>query len=134
MKTDIRRGIHCPAAPWVDMFARSGTRNAMLANNWWIIGLRGALGVIIGTVALTTPGETKSVLIVCYATYMFLDGILAIEAALAISPHHTDWVELILEGVVNLFAGAVALLLPLKPCSRPHGLSVDAHSCPEPCG
>ena len=90
----------------------------MLAHNWWIFGLRGGLGVVIGSLALTMPIGTNSVLIGCFASYMFLDGVFAIEGGLAIAADHADMVELVLEGVVSLSAGSVALLLPVAAPSN----------------
>ena len=59
------------------------------------------------------PGVTMSVLIVWFATYMFLDGTFAIEAGLSVVADDVDWAGLICEGVVKLIAGAVAFMWPI---------------------
>jgi uncharacterized membrane protein HdeD (DUF308 family) len=104
---------------WAATAAESGPFLSMttgLTQNWRIIAVRGGIGVVSGIFALTTPAWTDPILIVCFATYLFLDGVFAIEAGLALSVQ-SDCVELILEGAVNLLAGSVALILPIAaPC------------------
>jgi len=95
------------------LFTESGPMSAMLARNWWVIALRGLFGIIFGIIALVMPSVTISVLIFWFAIYMLFDGVLAIAAGVTAAARHERWIGLISEGIVDLLAGAVALLWPL---------------------
>ena len=95
------------------MFAESDAMSALLAQNWWAIALRGVFGVLFGIVALLMPGVTIGVLILWFAIYMVVDGVFAIVAGIRAAQHHQRWGPLILEGIVDLAAGAIAFVAPL---------------------
>ena len=62
--------------------ARSGAMSAVLARNWWLVGLRAlAAGVFVLCVALLPPQSIAS-LVVLFAAYVAADGALAILAGL----------------------------------------------------
>lgn len=86
--------------------------SAALARNWWAVALRGIFAIVFGLLALVLPGVTIGSLVLLFAIYMLADGIFAIIAAMRAAARHERWGLLILEGVVNLAAGAAALLLP----------------------
>ncbi len=93
-----------------------GLRDAMaarLAQNWWAMALRGVLAIILGLIALFMPGPTLAALVLLFAAYMIVDGIFAIVAGLRAARQHERWGWLIVEGVVDLIAGAIALAWPL---------------------
>ncbi|HEY1944820.1 MAG TPA: HdeD family acid-resistance protein [Roseiarcus sp.] len=83
-----------------------------LARNWWAIALRGALAIIFGIVTFVLPGATMLSLVFVFAAYALLDGIFAITAAVRSAQRHERWGLLILEGVVDLIAAAVAVVWP----------------------
>jgi uncharacterized membrane protein HdeD (DUF308 family) len=62
---------------------------------------------------LAMPGVTIAALILWFAAYMIVDGIFAIVAGVRAALKHERWGMLILEGVVDLIAGAIALLAPI---------------------
>jgi len=86
--------------------------SATLARNWWAVGLRGAFAILFGIAALLLPLATVASLVLLFAVYMLADGVFAIVASVRAAAKHERWGLLILEGVVNLAAGAAALLLP----------------------
>jgi uncharacterized membrane protein HdeD (DUF308 family) len=91
----------------------SDDMSALLARNWWVIGLRGLFAIVFGAIAVLMPGVTLAVLVLLFAAYMLVDGVLAIVAALGAARQHERWGLLILEGVANLIAGGIALFSPL---------------------
>lgn len=83
-----------------------------LARNWWAIGLRGVLAMIFGLIALVLPGVTMLSLVIVFAAYALVDGVLAIVAAVRSARRHERWGLLVLEGVVDIAAGVLAFLWP----------------------
>ena len=84
----------------------------VLARHWWLFAMRGVLGILFGLIALFLPGVTMLSLVVVFAAYAMADGLFAIVAALRASRHNERWTPFLLEGVVGLIAGAVAILWP----------------------
>jgi uncharacterized membrane protein HdeD (DUF308 family) len=87
--------------------------SARLAENWWAIALRGVIAILFGIVALLMPGVTILALTLLFAVYMIFDGVLAITAAIWAARHHERWGWLVLEGIADLIAGAIAFLWPI---------------------
>ena len=87
--------------------------SSLLAENWWAIALRGVFAIIFGLIALLMPGATLLGLVLLFAAYMLVDGILAIVASVRAAQRHERWGWLIVEGVVDLIAGAIAIIWPL---------------------
>ena len=83
-----------------------------LARNWWALALRGVAAIAFGLLALLWPGITLWVLVLYFAAYMLVDGIFAILTGLRAAQRHRRWWPLILEGVFDLVAGAIAFLWP----------------------
>ena len=50
------------------------TLGAALARNWWLIALRGVLGVVFGLIALLMPVATILALVLLFSAYMLVDG------------------------------------------------------------
>jgi uncharacterized membrane protein HdeD (DUF308 family) len=87
--------------------------NTLLAQNWWAIALRGVLTILFGLLALFLPGPTLASLVLLYAAYMLVDGIFAIAAGVNAARRRGKWGWLILEGIVDLIASAIAFIWPL---------------------
>lgn len=94
-------------------FTESEAMSALLAQNWWAIALRGVLAIVFGIIALLLPGVTISALVLLFAAYMLVDGIFAIVAGVRAATRHERWGLLIFEGIVDLIAAAIALVLPI---------------------
>ena len=84
----------------------------VLADNWWAMGLRGILGIVFGLICLLTPGLAVEVFVILFAAYMLVDGVFAIAAGIKAARNGERWGLLILEGIVDLAAGLVAVLWP----------------------
>lgn len=85
---------------------------AMLARNWWAIGIRGALAILFGLIALFLPGATMLSLVLVFAAYAFVDGVFGIVSAVRAAREHERWGYLVVEGLVNIAAAAIAVLWP----------------------
>jgi uncharacterized membrane protein HdeD (DUF308 family) len=85
---------------------------AVLARNWWAIGIRGVLAILFGLIALFLPGVTMLSLVLIFAVYAFLDGVLAIISAVRAARERERWGYLVLEGLVDIAAAAVAVFWP----------------------
>jgi uncharacterized membrane protein HdeD (DUF308 family) len=86
---------------------------ALLARNWWVVALRGVFGVLFGLAALFLPIVTLASLILLFAAYMLIDGVLGIAEGVRAAVHNQRWGTLVLEGVVDLIASAIAFFWPL---------------------
>src|SRR4029078_7796964 len=92
--------------------ARCDAMSEVLADGWWAVGLRGILGIIFGLICLLNPGVAVQVFVILFAAYMFVDGVFAIVSGIKAARHGERWGLLILEGVVDIAAGVVAVLWP----------------------
>ncbi len=87
-------------------------RSAALARNWWAILIRGIAAVAFGVVAFLLPAASVAVLALVFGVYLLVDGVFAIIAAIAAAAHHTRWVLMLLEGVIDILIGLLALAAP----------------------
>jgi uncharacterized membrane protein HdeD (DUF308 family) len=92
--------------------ARCDALSEVLADSWWAVGLRGILGILFGLICLLTPGIAVEVFVILFAAYMLVDGVFAIVSGIRAARNGERWGLLILEGIVDLAAGAVAFLWP----------------------
>jgi len=83
-----------------------------LTRYWWIVVLRGVLAIAFGVIAFFWPGVVWLVVVATFAAYALLDGVLAIVAAVRAQGRAGPWWALLLEGVVSIAAGVVAILWP----------------------
>jgi uncharacterized membrane protein HdeD (DUF308 family) len=95
-----------------EAFTLPDSISADLARNWWAVALRGIVGILFGIIAFVMPAATMLSLVLVFAAYMLVDGILAIVSAVRAARHRDKWVWLTLEGVVNIVTAVVAVLLP----------------------
>jgi uncharacterized membrane protein HdeD (DUF308 family) len=83
----------------------------LLTRKWWVLTLRGFLGVLLGITLILLPNVAIASLVLLCATYMLADGVLVIMIGLQVR-RDKRWNLLILKGVVDIAAGAIALLWP----------------------
>lgn len=84
----------------------------LLAQYWWLIALRGVLGILFGIIALVVPVATILALVILFSAYMLVDGAFALYAAYQAARQKKKWGLLVLQGLANIAAGAVAFLWP----------------------
>ena len=92
--------------------ARRDALSEALAESWWMVGLRGILGIIFGLICLLTPDIAVGALVLLFAFYMLVDGLFAIAAGIRNARNGERWGLLLLEGLVDIAAAAVAFLWP----------------------
>jgi uncharacterized membrane protein HdeD (DUF308 family) len=101
------------ATPFADgVSLRRERLTALLARNWWAIGLRGALAIVFGLIALFRPGATMLSLVIVFAVYAFADGVFGVVSAVRAGQSGHRWGLLAFEGVVNVGVGVIAVLWP----------------------
>jgi len=84
-----------------------------LAENWWLLLLRGIAAIAFGLLAFSWPGLTLLTLVLMWGIYAIADGILALWAAIAskggeMAPRW--WLAVV--GVAGILAGALAFVWP----------------------
>jgi uncharacterized membrane protein HdeD (DUF308 family) len=82
-----------------------------LARNWGFILLRGIIAILFGLVTFAWPGITLFTLVLLYGAFAFVDGVLAIGAAIRGGVPAPRW-WLAVVGVIGIAAGILTLLWP----------------------
>lgn len=83
-----------------------------LVRNWWLVVLRGVLAILFGLITFLWPGVTWLALILMFGVYAIIDGIFAITAGVVGSKFSPRWWMFLLEGIISLAAGVIAILRP----------------------
>lgn len=74
--------------------------------------VRGMAAILFGLIALFVPGTALATLVLLFAAYMLVDGVLGIIAAVHATRAGERWGWFALEGVIDLAVGAVSVLMP----------------------
>jgi len=80
----------------------------VLARNWWLLALRGALAILFGAFAILWPVQTIVVLALLFGAYMLIDGL--VVGFYGVWGHRAWW--LVVQGVLGVAVGIVTLLIP----------------------
>lgn len=83
-----------------------------IAKNWWALVIRGFLGIGFGLITFFWPGITLASLVILFAAYALVDGVMAIVAAVRSLKSHERWGALLLEGIAGLAAGVLTMAWP----------------------
>jgi len=82
-----------------------------LADNWWLILLKGICAIIFGLLALAWPGVTVLTLVLLYGAFALVEGVLALFAAIrGDAPAPRWWLAVV--GLIGIIAGALTFLWP----------------------
>lgn len=92
--------------------ARLDAMSAALARNWWLVALRGVIAVLFGAIAFIAPGAFVLSLVLFFAAYMLVDGVVAVVGAVRAAQRHERWGFLLVEGLVDIVVGVAAVLVP----------------------
>ena len=90
----------------------ANARNAVLADNWWVVALRGILAILFGIAAFAMPAATMLALVLFFAAYSLLDGILSVILAVRGARKGERWGWLLVNGLFGIAVGVLAALLP----------------------
>ncbi len=86
---------------------------AGLARNWWVLALRGVVGILFGLAAFFLPGAALAALVLLFGAYALVDGVLAVIAGIQrATAHRGRWWMLLLEGLAGIAAGIVTFFWP----------------------
>src|SRR5262245_16098086 len=85
---------------------------AALARNWWILALRGVVGILFGIGAFVWPGATLAALILVFGAYVLVDGIFAVVAGIGMRRHFDRWWLMVLEGAAGIILGVLTFRSP----------------------
>jgi uncharacterized membrane protein HdeD (DUF308 family) len=83
-----------------------------MAKYWWAAALRGVAAIVFAAMALIWPGVTMLSIVLVFAAYAAVDGILAIIGVAREIRRKGQWGALAFEGVVSLAVAAAAILWP----------------------
>ena len=92
----------------------SDMRQAMLdglAENWWLVLLRGIAAILFGVLAFVWPGITLATLVLLYGAFALVDGITAVAAAIRGSEAGSRW-WLAMVGMAGIVAGLLTFIWP----------------------
>jgi uncharacterized membrane protein HdeD (DUF308 family) len=83
-----------------------------LAQNWWLLLVRGLLAIAFGVMAFVWPGITLWVLVMLYGIYAVADGITALVLAFSGRTGAQAWWAMLLVGLLGIAAGVIAFVWP----------------------
>lgn len=97
---------------------RSGRGDQLLATlgtNWWMVAARGVLAMLFGLATLLWPALPLNLLVFLFGIYALLDGGWAVASVLWVARMSLATWPVLLEGLVSLGLGGLALGWPLVP-------------------
>jgi uncharacterized membrane protein HdeD (DUF308 family) len=83
-----------------------------LSRNWWVVLVRGLVGILFGIVTFFAPGITLAALVLVFGAYAFVDGILTLVSAIRRRSTTDRWWILVLEGIAGILVGIATLFVP----------------------
>jgi uncharacterized membrane protein HdeD (DUF308 family) len=86
---------------------------ARLASHWWLFLIRGILALALGIAVPFFPGAAIVATAILVGAYAFVDGIVAIIAAVRMNHAEGNWMWLLVEGVCGIIVGLVTFFYPL---------------------
>ncbi len=85
---------------------------AHLARGWWLFVLEGVSALLFAVLAFTRPGLTLEALVILFAIWAILDGVLVLIASVGAAEAHEPWWPLVFVGLLGVAAGLVAFRWP----------------------
>ena len=83
-----------------------------ITSHWWVYLLRGILALAAGLLALVYPGAAILAVTLIFGAYAFIDGILAVTAAVRMNHADHNWIWLLVEGVLGIAVGIYVVIFP----------------------
>jgi uncharacterized membrane protein HdeD (DUF308 family) len=83
-----------------------------LASRWGWVVARGVVGILFGLIAFARPGAMAFGIVLLFGCYAFASGIAMVIAAARTGHAGGSWGALLLEGLLGVAIGALAVLWP----------------------
>jgi uncharacterized membrane protein HdeD (DUF308 family) len=83
-----------------------------LASRWGWVVFRGVIGILFGLIAFSRPGAMAFSMVLVFGVYAFVSGIATLISALRRGRSGESWGAMLIEGLVGIGVGAIALLWP----------------------
>ncbi len=83
-----------------------------LAKNWWSLTIRGFIAILFAIFTFAWPGVTLTALVLLFAAYALMDGVVSIIGAVRAERAHEKWAVLFFEGIVGLGAAVATVFWP----------------------
>lgn len=83
-----------------------------LYQNRFLFGLRGVLAILFGILAFIWPASAALTLVILFAAYALIDGVLTIASAIRHRETNDRWWLTLIEGIIDIAAGVAAFLFP----------------------
>jgi uncharacterized membrane protein HdeD (DUF308 family) len=83
-----------------------------LAKWWWTFIVRGVVAILFGVIALVYPPVGIGVLVGLFAAWAIIDGVNSLLTCIRTRGTDRSWWLEILEGLIGVAAGIIALVLP----------------------
>jgi uncharacterized membrane protein HdeD (DUF308 family) len=87
-------------------------KNAVLAENWWALALRGLFAIVFGIIAFAVPAAAMLALVLVFGAYSIADGIFNIVLAVRGARSHERWGLLLVNGLLGIAIGIAAAIWP----------------------
>ena len=84
----------------------------LLAENWWLLALRGVAAILFGILAFIWPGITLVALVYLFGAYAFANGILSFAVAFKGRRGRRHSAALIFGGIVSIITALITFFLP----------------------
>jgi uncharacterized membrane protein HdeD (DUF308 family) len=79
----------------------------VVRDHWWVLLLRGIVGIIFGALFIFYPGITLVALLYLFGAYALVDGVFALFQAFRLGIHSDRWWPLLFESVIGIVVGVV---------------------------
>jgi len=86
--------------------------SVILAKNWWSLVIRGMAAIVLGLITAIRPGISLGALVLVFAVYAIIDGLVGIAGAGRAAEAHEHWGPLMIEGLAGVAAGVTAIAWP----------------------
>lgn len=86
--------------------------DAMFTVNPWSLVIRGIIAIIFGLFLTMWPGMTVATIVLLFALFAIVDGVVIVIMALARGKKEPRWSQLVPLGIVGIILGIIILLMP----------------------
>jgi uncharacterized membrane protein HdeD (DUF308 family) len=83
-----------------------------ICGRWWVLLLRGIVAILLGACAIAWPGITLMALILVFAAFSLVDGIVALVIGFRGESDGTVWWTMVVLGLIAIAAAIIAFAWP----------------------